>query len=272
MRTVSISLLTLAVLVVPAAAQRNDSIPDPLREVTVEPHLGDTLPLNLEFVDDTGAGVTLADLVDDRPLILAPVYYNCPMLCTMVLRGVTRTLRVLEFEPGREFDLVAFSIDPTETPEDAARIKAQHLAEYGKPGTAAGWRFLTGDATAISSLAEAIGFGYEYIEETGEYAHTAAIIVITPEGRVSSYHLGIDYPARDLRLALVEAAGGEIGSWVDQALLFCYRYDPTTGKYTFAAWTTVRVAGLLTLALLVAFLVRAVRRERSGPAQEVAAR
>lgn len=271
MRTALTLILALALAAAPAAAQRNDAVPDSLREVTVEPRLGETLPLDLEFVDDEGAAVTLADLAGERPIILAPVYYNCPMLCTMVLRGVTRTLRVLEFEPGREFDLVAFSIDPTETPEDAARVKAQHLEEYGKPETAAGWRFLTGDADSTAALAQAVGFGFQYIEETGEYAHTAAIIVITPEGRVSSYHLGIDYPARDLRLALVEAAGGEIGSWVDQALLFCYRYDPTIGKYTFAAWTTVRVAGLLTLALLVAFLVRAVRRERSGPAQEAAA-
>lgn len=271
MKTASNWILALALLAAPATAQRNDSVPDPLRKVGVEPHLGETLPLDLEFVDDHGATVTLADLAGERPLILAAVYYNCPMLCSMVLRGITRTLKVIDFEPGREFDLVAFSIDPTETSADAARVKEQHLAEYGKPGTAAGWRFLTGDARAVSRLAAAIGFGYEYIAETGEYAHTAAIMVVTPEGRISSYHLGIDYPARDLRLALVEAADGEIGSWVDQALLFCYRYDPTTGKYTFAAWTTVRVAGLLTLALLVAFLVRAVRRERSGPAQGVAA-
>lgn len=270
MRTASISLLTLAVLAGPAAAQRNDSVPDPLREVTVEPHLGDRLPLDLEFVDDTGAGVTLADLVDDRPLILAPVYYNCPMLCSMVMRGITRTLRVLEFEPGREFDLVAFSIDPTETPEDAAQVKAQHLEEYGKPETAAGWRFLTGGADSTAALAQAVGFGYEYIEESGEYAHSAAIMVITPDGRIASYHLGIDYPARDLRLALVEAAGGEIGSWVDQALLFCYRYDPTIGKYTFAAWTTVRVAGLATLAVLVTFVVRALRRDRRRLAEGAA--
>lgn len=271
MRTALTSILALALMAASASAQRNDSVPDPLREVTVEPHLGETLPLDLEFVDDKGATVTLADLAGERPLILAPVYYDCPMLCSMVLRGITRTLKVIEFEPGREFDLVAFSIDPAETPADAARVKAQHLEEYGKPETATGWRFLTGDAEAVGKLASAVGFGYQYIEETGEYAHTAAIMVITPEGRVSSYHLGIDYPARDLRLALVEAADGEIGSWVDQALLFCYRYDPTVGKYTFAAWTSVRIAGLATLAVLVFLLVRAVRRERSGRAREVAA-
>ncbi len=250
------------------AGQRNDGLPEKLREVGVEPRLGETLPLDLAFVDDTGAEVTLAELTGDKPLLLAPVYYDCPMLCSMVLRGITRTLRVLEFEPGAEFDLVAFSIDPTETPEDAARVKAQHLAEYGKPDTEAGWRFLTGSQASIDRLTQAIGFNYESIEDTGEFAHGAAIMVITPEGRVASYHLGIDYPARDLRLALVEASDGAIGSWTDQALLFCYRYDPTVGAYTFAAWTAVRVAGLLTLAVLAGFFIRALLRERRQVALE----
>lgn len=264
----ALALIVAAALAPSVAAQRNDGLPENLQQVGVEPRLGETLPLELTFVDDTGTIVSLGQLIGDKPLLLAPVYYDCPMLCSMVLRGITRTLRVLEFEPGREFDLVAFSFDPSESPEDAARVKAQHLTDYAKPETAAGWRFLTGDPESVARLAEAVGFRYQYIEETGEYAHTAAIMVITPEGRIASYHLGIDYPARDLRLALVEAADGEIGSWVDQALLFCYRYDPEVGEYTLAAWTSVRIAGLLTVAVLVIFLARAFRRERRRPAWE----
>ncbi len=250
-----------------STAVLNNDLPGPLQKVGVEARLGDLLPLELSFRDDLGAEVRLADLIGDKPVILAPVYYDCPMLCSMVLRGITRSLKVLEFEPGREFDLVAFSIDPEETPEDAAKVKARHLQEYGKLETAPGWRFLTGDAEAVAGLADAIGFRYEYLEDSGEFAHAAAIAVVTPEGRIGSYHLGIDYPARDLRLALVDAADGEIGSWVDQALLFCYRYDPTVGKYTFAAWTTIRTAGLLTLAVIVWFIVASVRRDRAVPVE-----
>ncbi len=244
-----------------ASAQTND-LPGPLKKVGVDPQLGETLPLEAVFVDDQGAEVRLGDLLQGRPLILAPIYYDCPMLCTMVLRGITRTLKVLEFEPGSDFDLVAYSINPEDTPEAAARVKQQHLREYGKPETADGWRFLSGDAEAVTALSNTIGYRYQYLEDSGEFAHGAAIMVITPEGKIGSYHLGIDYPARDLRLALVDAADGGIGSWVDQALLFCYRYDPTVGKYTFAAWNTIRAGGLITLALVVWFVVVSARRER----------
>ena len=252
-----------SVLVASIAGAQTNELPGPLKNVGVDPQLGESLPLDAVFVDDGGAELRLADLLGDRPLILAPVYYECPMLCTMVMRGITRSLKVMQLEPGADFDLVAYSINPADTPEAALRVKQQHLSEYGKPETADGWRFLTGDASSVQALSEAIGYRYQYLEDSGEFAHGAAIVVVTPQGQIASYHLGIDYPARDLRLALVEASDGSIGTWVDQALLFCYRYDPTVGKYTFAAWTTIRTAGLLTLVAIVWFFVASVRRDRN---------
>lgn len=190
------------------------------------------------------------------------MYYDCPMLCGLTLNGITTTLRALDFDSAKDFDLIVFSIDPGETPELARGRRDLHLARYGRPGAEAGWHFLTGDEASIRRLTEAIGFSYSYRPETDEYAHAAGIVVVTPDGRVARYFYGIEYAARDLRLGLVEAANGEIGSLVDQVLLYCFRYDPTTGKYSAVVMNIVRAGGLATVAVVGLTLVAFWRRER----------
>ncbi len=256
----------LAVLIAaPAAAQRNN-LPPELAEIGVEQKLGESVPLDAVFTDSTGAEVQLGDLLGERPAILAPVYYECPMICDMVLDGVTRSAKALKLEVGRDFDVIAASFDPEETPELARASKETVVARYGREGTrdstGDGWHFLTAQPESIRRLTESIGFRYKKIEETGEFAHSAAIAVLTPEGRIAQYFYGIDYPPRDLQLGLVEASDNRIGSLVDQIVLFCYRYDPSTGKYTLAVWILVRTAALLTVAAIGSFLLINFLRER----------
>jgi protein SCO1/2 len=184
------------------------------------------------------------------------------MLCTLVLNGVLRTLRALSFEPGRDFEVVIFSFDPGETSEMAAAKKATYLAEYRRPGTEAGWHFLTGDDEAIQPLTRAIGYRYAYDEASGEYAHPSGIVVTTPDGRISHYFFGIEFSPRDLRLAFVEASASRLGSVVDQVLLLCFRYDPALGAYNAAAMRALRVAGVLTLLALGGFVWWAARQRR----------
>ncbi len=264
MRSVTVALAALLV-VATAAAQPND-LPEPLSRVAFEQRLGAELPLVTPFTDSSGTSHALGDFFGERPVLLALVYYDCPMLCGRVLEDMAASLRAVDLAPGRDFEIVVASFDPTNSREQAAARKAEALARYGATETAGGWHFLTGEPPAIRALADAVGFRYAEVAGTAEYAHAAGIVLATPEGRVSRYLLGLDYPPRDLRLGLVEAAGGGIGTLVDQALLFCYHWDPATGRYSFAAMNAVRAGGLLTLAALVAFVVFHLRRERRSPA------
>lgn len=247
-----------------ARAQRRPA--DVAAEVGIDQHLGRALPDDLEFTDERGRRVRLTELTGERPAILALVYYECPMLCTQVLNGLTKALRTMSLEPGRDFDVVAVSIDPGETPELAAAKKREYVERYGRPGSAAGWHFLTGDAQAVEALAAAVGFRYVYDESSDNYAHASGVMVLTPEGELARYFYGIQYPPRDLRLGLVEAGRGGIGSATDRLLLLCYRYDPTTGRYGFVVWSAVRLAGVATALALCAFVIVMLRRERSGGA------
>ncbi len=246
----------------PSAAAEERGLPKPLAEVGFEQRLGAPLPLAVELVDEGGAPVALGDLLGERPAIFAPVYYDCPMLCTLTLNGLVHSLRALAFEPGRDFDVVVVSFDPRETPEQAAAAKATWVGRYGGGSEGEGWHFLTGDAEAIAALTDAIGFRFSYDEEAEEFAHAAGIVVATPDGRVARYFYGIEFAPRDLRLGLVEAAGGAIGSPVDQVLLYCFRYDPATGRYSAVAMNLVRAGGALTVAAIALFLVASRRRER----------
>ncbi len=258
----------------PAAAAEERGLPGPLAEVGFDQRLGARLPLAVELRDEGGAPVALGGLLGGRPAIVAPVYYDCPMLCTLTLNGLVHSLRALAFEPGRDFDVLVVSFDPRETPEQAAAAKATWVGRYGGDAeNAAGWRFLTGSAEAIAALTDAIGFRFSYDEEAGEFAHAAGIVVVTPDGRVARYFYGIEYAPRDLRLGLVEAAGGAIGSPVDQVLLYCFRYDPATGRYSAVAMNLVRAGGVLTVAAIAIFLVASRRRERrlAGAAEGPAA-
>jgi protein SCO1/2 len=243
----------------PTAGQAATVMPRQLQKVGFDQRLGESVPLEAVFRDHTGAEVRLGDILGERPAILALVYYDCPMLCSLVLQGLTRNLRALSFDAGREFDVIAVSFDPTEGPAEAAGNREEVLAAYGR--STSGWHFLTGDADAIDQLTSAVGFRYERDETSGEYAHAAGIVVLTPEGKLARYIYGVDFPARDLRLALVEAGDGEIGTVVDQALLFCYRYDPKSGRYSAAILNLIRLGGVLTLAALALFLTLSLRRD-----------
>lgn len=236
--------------------------PAALDEVAFEQRLDAPLPLDATFRDETGREVRLGEYFGQRPVILTLVYYECPMLCSVILNGLLKSLERLTFDVGREFDIVTISFNPAETPELAAAKKRTYVERYGRPGAAAGWHFLTGEEAAIRRVTEAVGFRYAYVPERREYAHAAGIVVATPEGRVSRYFYGIEYPPRDLRLGLVEAAERKIGSPVDQFLLYCFHYDPKTGTYGAAVMNLMRLGGLLTVVLLGAFVL--VSRLREG--------
>lgn len=232
------------------------------KKVGIDQRLNAQVPLDLVFTDETGREVRLGEYFGKRPVILALVYYECPMLCTEVLNGLTSAIGVLNFEVGREFDVVAVSFNPKEGPELAAQKKANYVKRYARPQSAAGWHFLTGKEESIRKLTETVGFRYLYLPENGQYAHGAAVEVLTPRGVISRYFYGIDYSPRDLRFGLMEASEERIGSPVDQMLLLCYHYDPTTGKYATAILRLVRIGGAGVVAGLFTFLFVSLRRER----------
>lgn len=261
----------------PAFAQLGAPRPDPLvtdslppeqtQGVDFEQLLGAEVPLETSFQDETGATVTLAELANGKPLVLVPAYYECPMLCTLVINGVVSSLDTLEFTAGQEFEVAIVSIDPDETPELAAATKGRHLARYDREGGDAGFHFLTGDEPQIHAVTEAIGFHYKYVPERDEWSHTAGIVVLTPDGTVARYFYGVEYPPRDVRLALVEAADEKIGSPVDEVFLYCFRYDPETGRYSAAILNIVRLGGVLTLGALGLYFLLSWRRGRLRAAE-----
>jgi protein SCO1/2 len=232
-----------------------------LKEVGLDQKLDAQVPLDLKFSDEQGREVTLGSLFGHRPVVLALVYYECPMLCTEVLNGLVSALQTISFNAGNEFDIVVVSFDPGETPALAAQKKALYVKRYGRPGAETGMHFLTGREDAIHALTSAVGFRYQYDPSTDQFAHTAVLTVLTPAGHVSRYLYGIEYPPRDLRLALVEAADSKIGTAVDRALLYCYHYDPETGKYGLAIMNLVRLGGIMTVAAAVSFIVLNLRRQ-----------
>ena len=227
------------------------------RDVEFEQRLGAQLPLEARFVDSTGTPVRLGDLVGRRPVLLVPAYYECPMLCGLVLNGVTRLVRALPLDVGDAFDVIVFSIDPDETPALAAAKRTSLLDAYRRPGTEAGWHVLTGSQASITALTDAIGFRYARDPATGQFAHASGFVVVTPDGRVAKYVFGVEYSPRDVRLAVVEAAEGRVGSVVDRLLLLCLQWDPTRGRYTTAVLVLLRAAGIVTLLGLAAFVWQA---------------
>lgn len=243
----------------------SSSVPAALRAVSFEQRLDRPLPLDLPFTDEDGRTVRLGDYFGTRPVVLAFVYYECPMLCTQVLNGLTRTLGVLSESVGREFDVVTVSFDPRETPVLASGKKKAYLDEYARDGAAVGWHFLTGSESSIEALTDAAGFHYAWDADSQQFAHASGIMVVTPDGRPSRYFFGIEYAPRDLKFALMESSAGRIGSLADQLLLYCYHYDPVQGSYSFVALNAVRLGGAATLLALVGFVVVAIRREgRAG--------
>ena len=259
MKPIVVLLLALAVRAV-ALEER----PAALQGVAYEQRLGQRVPLDAEFRDESGAVVRLGDYFTDKPVVLVPAYYRCPMLCGIVLKGVVSTFRGLGLEVGKDFRVVTFSFDAHETPPLAAAKQESLLAEYGRPAAAADWHFLTGDEPAIHALTEAIGFHYAWDEATQQFAHASGIVVLTPDGTIARYFFGVEFPPKDVRLALVEASDHRIGSVVDALLLFCFHYDSATGRYGRVAFDAVRVGGLLTLFALATFVGVMLRRDARG--------
>jgi protein SCO1/2 len=239
--------------------------PPTLKNVGIEQHLDSQVPLDLAFRDETGKAVKLGDYFGKKPIILDLVYYNCPMLCGESLAGLTGALRLVKFDAGDQFDVVIVSFDPRETPEMAAAKKADFVKRYGRPNTASGWHFLTGSAESIDALTKAVGFQYQYDSKLNQFAHATAIMALTPQGRISRYFYGVDFPPKDLRMGLVEASKGKIGNAVDQVLLYCYHYDPATGKYGAVIVNILRLAAAATILILGGFLLIMFRLERSLP-------
>lgn len=264
-------LLVLACGIVAAAeAQRTEPLPQELEGVGITEHLNTTIPLDLEFVDDTGRTVRLADYFDgERPVILSLVYFSCPMLCTLVLNGLTEAMQGISWIPGKEFEIITVSFNPAETHTLAQLKKQNYINEYGRPEAAAGWHFLTGSEANIQTLTKAVGFGYRWDEEQQQFAHAAALFVLTPDGKLSRYLYGIQFEPRPVRFALMEASKGKIGSTIDQVIFYCYHYDADAGTYTLAARRVMRLGGLLTVVILGGWLsaswIRGSRRRGATP-------
>jgi len=245
-----------------AGAPTAGTMPELLQDVGLDQKLNTQLPLHLQFRDEQGRTVTLGDYFGKRPVILTLAYFECPMLCTQVLNGVASAIGVLKFSVGQEYEIVTVSFDPRDTPERARAKKANYIERYNRPGAEAGWHFLTGHSREISALTRAVGFRYAYNASVRQFAHASGIMVATPDGRLSHYFYGIEYWPRDLRLALIEAADRKIGSPADAVLLYCFHYDPASGKYSLAVMTLVRIAGVLTLVVGGTAIVLMRRRER----------
>ncbi len=242
-----------------------------LQKVGINQKMGAQIPLDLPFVDEQGRDVNLRQYFG-KPVILAMVYYQCPSLCNMVLNGVSRSIKQLDLKPGADYEVVAVSFDPRETPEMAAAKKQNYIRDFKQPGAEQGWHFLTGQETSSKALADAIGFRYVYDALTNQYAHSSAIMILTQAGRVDRYFYGIEYPPRDVRLGLVEASNERIGTATDQVLLYCFHYDPATGKYALVVMNVLRLAGVLTVGLLASFMFVMFRRDfRSARSQRGAA-
>ena len=239
--------------------------PPGLKNVGIQQNLNQQVPADLVFTDDLGRKVRLGDYYGKKPLILNLVYFTCPMLCGEELSGLESTLRVLKFDVGKEFDVITVSFDPKDTPEAAAKKKEKILRRYKRAGAEQGWHFLVGQQDSIDAIAKAVGFQYEYDAKTEQFAHTTAIMVLTPEGKISQYYYGIDYPPKDLRLGLVEASQNKIGNVVDELLLYCYHYDPEKGKYSATVLRVLRVMGVATMLCLGTFLFVMIRRGPRAP-------
>lgn len=233
-----------------------------LRNVGIDQKLNAPIPLDLPFEDEAGRPVKLGQYFGQRPVVLALVYYQCPMLCNMVLDGMLSALKRISLEPGKDFEILTVSFDPRETPAMAAAKKQDLMSRYNRPGAAGAWHFLTGADTSSRALADAVGFHYAYDPLTNQYAHASGIMVLTPDGHVARYLFGITYQPTDLRLALVEASKNKIGSPVDQILLLCYCYNPATGKYGFVIMNVLRALGTATVFALGMFMFVMLRRDR----------
>jgi protein SCO1/2 len=242
-----------------------DQLPQVLQKVGVSQHLNQQLPLDAMFVDETGKSVRLGDYFGKSPALLALVYYTCPMLCSEEMDGITSSLEMVKLTPGKDFNVVIISIDPSDTPEQAAKSKALYVKRYGRPETAAGWHFLTGQRPAIDAVTNTVGFGYVRVPgpdgKLSQFAHASSVEIVTPEGKLAQYYLGVEYSPKDMLLGLIDASGNKIGSPVANILTYCYHYDPQTNKHSLIVARVVQVGGMITLAGLGGFMFLMFRRD-----------
>ena len=277
MKTLRIPAAALAILLAGFAARAqtipgnvgpsSSTLPPALQNVGFEPPLNGQMPLDIPFLDENGSSVKLGDYFKQKPVVLAFVYYGCPMLCNQVEQGVVGALRMLSFTPGRDYDVVFVSFDPRESPDIAAQKKKAAISRFNRPEAAAGWHFLTGSKESIDAATKAANFRYNFNEKTNLFAHASGVMILTPDGRISRYFYGVEYPGRDMRLGHVDASAGKIGSPIDHVLLFCYQYDPTAATYSASILKIVRLGGILTVLAIVAGILFFKRRE-SGPQSE----
>ena len=278
MKRLAILTLLLVSVAAPAAAQAvpgqdasgtagpaAGAIPAQLKGITIQQKLNTQIPLDLHFRDEAGRDVRLRDYFTDRPVILNLVYFRCGMLCPQVVEGLARSLKQLTFEAGRQYTVLTVSFDPADTPSVAAGQKAKALKELGQPGAAGAWHFLTGEPSSISALTDAVGFVYRWDPKTQQFLHAAGIMLLTPEGKLSRYFYGIEFNSTDMRLGLVEASHHHIGSVVDAVLLFCCRFDASSGKYDWMVGRVLSLAGALTILIIGAFLFILARSEPGRP-------
>ncbi len=247
----------------------SDVRPPGLTNVDIVQHLNEQIPAELTFRDETGKQVRLGDYFGKKPIILNLVYYRCPMLCSEVMAGLSGSLKALKFDVGKEFDIITVSFDPKDTPEAATAKKADYIKRYGRPGAADGWHFLTGPQESIAALTKAVGFEYQYDPKSQQFSHATAIMILTPEGKLAQYYYGVEYPPKDLRLGLIQASQNKIGTLADQVLLYCYHYDPATGKYGAIISRIIQLSGGVTVLSLGLFLIILFRRGSHSDAKEL---
>lgn len=266
LRTVAAAVIACLVYATPAAAQLNQGLPKELAGVGVTEHPDVQIPLDLDFTNSDGTPVTLAKFFDGtRPVILTMNYSNCPRLCSVQLNGLVDAMRKMPWNLGDQYSVLTVTIDPLETPERAQLTRQKYLKDYGRPGWGAGWNFLVGREANIKKLADTVGFGYAYSPADKQYFHAAVLIICMPDGRVSRYLYKVEYDPQTLRLSLVEAGQGNVGSPVDQILLYCFHYSSTDGRYSLAAWTLMRLGGVVTLVILGGALsIWWIREKRKG--------
>ena len=241
--------------------QSSKALPPALVNVRFDPQLNAQIPADASFVDEMGAPVRLGQYFGKRPVVLVFAYYTCPMLCSQVEQAVVGTLKMLSFNPGTDYDVVFVSFDTSDTPDMALKKKHEALARFARPTTDGGWHFLTGTRESIDAVTQAANFSYSYDEKTKTYGHASGILLLTPDGRISRYFFGVEYPASNVRLGLVDASAGKIGTPVDHLLLFCYQYDPTKARYSATIMTVIRMGGVITLFCMVLGFVIFRRRE-----------
>jgi len=248
----------------PTTGSTSLGLPPALKKVGIDQKLHEQLPLDTVFKDEQGREVRLGQYFKGKPVVLSLVYYTCPMLCNQILNGMLSSFRQISFNAGEEFEVVNVSFDPKDTPEIAAAKKQTYIKAYNRAGGEAAWHFLTGDEANVKRLADAVGFRYLWDEQTKQFAHASGIMIATPDGKLARYFYGVEYPPRDLRLGLVEASHNKIGTPVDTLMLYCYHYDPSTGKYGAVVMNIMRVAGVITVGLMVGlfFVLRKISRRR----------